>query len=138
MVDKLLKDINSDGGRTKIHINEIADDLGRLLGDLTGWEIGDNANGTYFKHPSGIMLCWREVQLDFETTGQENFDFPVAFTEFPLILKGIRDGTYPRYVSFIINMIVGVDEEYSGWKVTKTKTTDVGRPMVLGALGLWK
>ncbi|MDN6629697.1 MAG: hypothetical protein L0K90_00400 [Staphylococcus equorum] len=109
-----------------------------MLGDLTGWEIGDNANGTYFKHPSGIMLCWREVQLDFETTGQENFDFPVAFTEFPLILKGIRDGTYPRYVSFIINMIVGVDEEYSGWKVTKTKTTDVGRPMVLGALGLWK
>ena len=102
------------------------------------FESGENENGTWTKFPDGTMICRREVQLDFKTTGQENFDFPVTFEEYPLILTGIREGTNPAYVSFITNMVVGVDDKYSRWQVTKTKTSDVSRRMVLGAIGRWK
>ena len=102
------------------------------------FESGENENGTWTKFPDGTMICRREIQLDFGTTGQENFDFPVTFEEYPLILTGIREGTYGPYVNFITNMVVGVDDKYSRWQVTKTKTSDVSRRIVLGAIGRWK
>lgn len=106
--------------------------------EALGFESGENENGTWAKFPDGTMICRREVQLDFKTTGQENFDFPVTFEEYPLILTGIREGTYDPYVGFITSMVVGVDDKYSRWQVTKTKTSNVSRPMVLGAIGRWK
>lgn len=60
MIEQLLKNILGDNGKTKIDINEIARNSNgetELLGDLVNWEIGENSNGTYFKHPSGLLIC---------------------------------------------------------------------------------
>lgn len=86
MVDKLLKDINDDGGRTKIHINEVAGNLnGKVepLSDLVIVESGSNSNGHYIKFGNGLLICFGNVSIS-NTSETEDHKygtavFPMAF-----------------------------------------------------------
>lgn len=65
MIERTHKELFGTGGKDKIHIDEIADDLGRLLGDIiNGSDVGSNANGFYQKNEDGTFQAFGKVRLE--------------------------------------------------------------------------
>lgn len=145
MIEKLLKNILDDNGKTKIDINEIARNLNgnvELLGDLVDWEIGENASGSYFRHPSGVMICIRKIAFNRTTSeGSGNIyrtpnpfsrDYPAEFIEEPFV-----DGN-------LIIPNVGwstMGAGRTGWnsiRVYSPYNNQIIDDLILIAIGFWK
>lgn len=142
MIEKLLKNILDDDGKTKIDINEIARVVNgnvELLGDLVDWEIGSNSNGTYFKHPNGLLICLREVLVNRNTTSVQTIEYPAEFKKgtFPVVGGSNRVGSLGNYPQNVGSMQV-MSSANSTWHVrfmsATTDNTDL--PIYLLAVGL--
>lgn len=71
---KILKKLL--GGDTKIHVDEIADSAGRLLGESVIVESGSNSNGRYIKYADGTLECYQTINLGKTIYGAGSFGNP--------------------------------------------------------------
>lgn len=105
---KILKKLF--GGGTKIHVDEIADSQGRLLGDSVIVDSGSNENGSWIKFADGTMICRKLINLGNTDLGAGTFDDPYR--------TGTTNWIFPQpFVS--ANLIVN----YSGRIVANNAST---------------
>ncbi len=81
---KILKKLF--GGNTKIHVDEIADSTGRLLGESVIVDSGSNTNGHWIKYADGTMICYHSI-----STGK-----PVNIAKGSIFVSEMTTWTYPQ------------------------------------------
>ena len=100
-------------------------------------EIGSNSNGGYFKYANGLLICTRDITLDFGTLdAQGPFIWATPFLETPSVSGSGLVGTYQNYINALRGLVVMATDTTFQLRLGSTSLT-FANPVRIVGLGRW-